>query len=378
MKVFARYELAAAEFARCMPLGDARRAPEPALLLEGSWPEASTLRQLYSLDDSIDSRFAWIDEEASRLAEVAGASLLPLPLGEIWSVGETVQSFTPAPPSPAHLNALALRYYLVKLLRLIAFVQEVAPNLAYSQCDLFATSGRDEDYAELLTELGRAGGFEVVVHWSPPAIVSGKESARTRQRVSNSWLRFRLGQLIRWFDQRNLSSNEARPRVVLFGNPRVLDPVCEELVGQRTEACWLYDRFAVGCWRRWRPRGVRQLICNADRATLGDPVCERSGAPRLRELRVRGIRIDRVIECWLEKRISQTHEREMRFFQRTVEHLLRVKPRAIVLDQDATPLARCDCRRAVPVDPLLGRPAWRAGNTFRVYAAGGRLLLRCG
>ena len=57
LKVYARYALV-----------DARlRRDEPALLLEGSWPGDSPLR--WSLDDSIDASQAWIDEEASRIAD---------------------------------------------------------------------------------------------------------------------------------------------------------------------------------------------------------------------------------------------------------------------------------------------------------------------
>ena len=47
---------------------------DPAALLEGSWPEGTSSERCRSLDDAIDARFAWIDEETSRLAERLGQS----------------------------------------------------------------------------------------------------------------------------------------------------------------------------------------------------------------------------------------------------------------------------------------------------------------
>ena len=44
---------------------------EPALLLEGAWPVDEQGPSRWSLDEWIDARQAWIDDEASRLAERA-------------------------------------------------------------------------------------------------------------------------------------------------------------------------------------------------------------------------------------------------------------------------------------------------------------------
>ncbi|HJT35733.1 MAG TPA: hypothetical protein VJ783_27135, partial [Pirellulales bacterium] len=86
---------------------------EPALLLEGSWPDEERGRDRWSLDDAIDSRFAWIDRWAAKHAERL-AQRYP-------SAGNDDR------PTLAYLNELALRYFLVKLLRVVAFFDEVCP-----------------------------------------------------------------------------------------------------------------------------------------------------------------------------------------------------------------------------------------------------------
>src|SRR5688500_15851297 len=80
----------------------ARRALLPALpqadaglLLEGDWPADLARGGWTSLDAQIDGRFAWIDEAAEALAEQA--------------VQRTRLS-EQAPPGPADLAALKLRY----------------------------------------------------------------------------------------------------------------------------------------------------------------------------------------------------------------------------------------------------------------------------
>lgn len=369
MKVFARYELAADEFARESAQPSADRALEPALLLEGAWPQASTSRQLYALDESIDGRFVWIDHEASRLAEqidlFGRLENGPCDHGEVARAGRTsVEEGSPlapaagkAPPlpSPAYVHALALRYYLVKLLRLIVFVREVAPQLVRPRCELFTIDGQDADYAELLAELGRSQGFDVVSHRQPaPRSVRQVSPGGWRQTWS-ARLRFRIGQLIHWMDQQTASSRGAHPRrVVLCGNPRVLDPLCEELLRQRSQVGWLHDRFALRCWRRWRPLGVRQLICASDRALDDDQVEKSSPLPRVEKLCALGVRIDGIIERWLRERAAAAHLEETRFYRRACAHLRRFAPQAMILDEDATPRARL----AIAAARCLSIPCW--------------------
>src|SRR5438105_3743009 len=129
MKVYARHSLVDGEL----------RADELALLLEGSWPRGeSALRR--SLDEIIDARHAWIDDEASRLSDQLAQAAL---------ADRNVESS--ARPGPAYLHELKLRYYLVKLLRVIAFFEEVPPS--DGEIELVAARRRDQDYADLFISL---------------------------------------------------------------------------------------------------------------------------------------------------------------------------------------------------------------------------------
>src|SRR6185312_2305096 len=96
MQVFARRDLAA----------NAPEQAEEALLLEGFWSPPAASPAHWSLDEAIDERHGWIDRAAADLAARLGDSAN----GEI---------------AFAYLNALSLRYYLVKLLRVTAFFDQV-------------------------------------------------------------------------------------------------------------------------------------------------------------------------------------------------------------------------------------------------------------
>ena len=104
-------------------------APDVRLLLEGSWRPGGTtaapggtggltasvaLRQ--SLDETIDARFDWIDQQAADFAEQFGGA---------DPERFRRQHVTLCANSPAYLNALALRYYLVKLIRPLAYLCDV-------------------------------------------------------------------------------------------------------------------------------------------------------------------------------------------------------------------------------------------------------------
>ena len=110
-------------------LVDPGRAPHgPALLLEGSWPDETSPERRRSLDDEIDARFPWIDRAASRLAEQLAEPLF-LPDAEHGDLPGI---------NAAWLNALALRYYLVKLIRLVAYFTEIRPLAACDHVRLVA------------------------------------------------------------------------------------------------------------------------------------------------------------------------------------------------------------------------------------------------
>jgi len=301
--------------------------PQPfALLLEGSWPEEG-----WSLDDAIDARHAWIDEAAAYWAEYLewlgqetdgneeadGTRSVPATL---------VRRGSPDPALTVGLNALALRYYFVKLLRVVAYFTEVRPLGPDDRLELVAQRGRDEDYADLIGQLCRRAEAACQVHWVDRPLPSGPAPA-----ANGRWRRLlgRVSQLVEPSVQGDLS------RVVLCGNPRLLGPVCEALVERSCQAWWLYDRFAVGSWLRWRARGVGQLTCDS---SLG--LASRLVVPEIEPIDCRGVNLAGSLQRWLAERVRLLGSRQTRILEQLDAHFRRVRPDALVLDEDATPLAR--------------------------------------
>ena len=115
-----------------------------AVLLEGAWPEANRCRNRLSLDDSIDARFGWVDEEAARLAALA--------------VNDSRQDKKRCSLTAAGINALSLRYYMVKLARMVAFFTDVCPLAGDDDVHLAVAGHRDDDYVDVITSLCRIAG----------------------------------------------------------------------------------------------------------------------------------------------------------------------------------------------------------------------------
>lgn len=309
--VFARRELAE----RGLP------PQSPALLLEGSWPAGRRTAWRRSLDEVIDDRFAWIDQQAAEWAEL-------LSRRDSWADGRD-------PPAeciaPAFLNVLGLRYALVKLLRPLAYFARLRPLRRGDRVELVAAAGRDEDYAELLREVCRAAGADFCLRR-----VRGQPRRAGRSPHGARWRRWSA-----W------GADLCRPRpvpgrrnVVLCGNPRVLDPVCRELLHRRLNLWWLYDRFAVRSWLRWQAAGVGQLVCDSGRADQNRLQPGRLSVPVCRRLTHAGVSLAGPVQRWLAHRLAIDGARQTRLVEQLEAHFRRLRPDAVVLDQDATPLAR--------------------------------------
>lgn len=284
MDIFARHALV-----------DSRQGP--ALLLEGDWPAGEESPDRYSLDGSIDARHAWIDEAASALAE---------------------QVADPAVLSTAYINALALRYYLVKLLRPIAFFQQFASPVP--RVRLHAARNRDEDYADLIQQLCEQRRSSFDVRWREmPASDARSDTANGPIRRLASWLSARRS--------RDLPSVR---RVLLCGNPAVLDPVCHELHVRSCRVAWLYDRFAF----RAALRDAHQLTCDAACAfeKLAEAPCDR--------LPCHGVDLTPSISRWLASISRSRGDHQARLVHHVQRHLVAWQPECLVLDEDATPLKR--------------------------------------
>jgi hypothetical protein len=294
------------------------RAGDPAVLLEGSWPEGISSERRRSLDDEIDARFAWIDEETSRLAERLGKS--PFLTSR--------QDTSCCAVNPAWLDALALRYYVSKLIRLVAYFTEAWPLRAGTHIELIAERGRDEDYAHCAAELCRLAGASCQVRW-----VDGPKRPAPEFPPNSRWRRAmaRLAGLV----APRLSASCPRTRVVLCGNPSFLDPICRELLRRRARVWWLYDRFALRGWLRWRTSGVGQLVCQSSEASSNRLLC---GLPQ--RLDFHGVDLAGPVNRWMAERVRTYGPRQTRILQRIDAHFRRVRPTALVVDEDATPMAR--------------------------------------
>src|SRR5205823_7473439 len=87
-----------------------------------------------------------------------------------------------ARPGPAYFGELKLRYYLVKLLRAVAFFEK--SKIDRGAIELTVSRHRDEDYAELFASLAAAHHWSFTVAWrtaAPQAAVCPPRNAWWRR-----------------------------------------------------------------------------------------------------------------------------------------------------------------------------------------------------
>ncbi len=300
LSVYARRELA-----DCSDSG-------PALLLEGDWnsPVPSPLRD--SLDGLYDVRHAWIDVQAARLAEELAQRGL--------AAGR--QGWLP------WLDNLKLRYFLVRLVRIVAYFEE-RPEL--TQVDFHSAGPCDGDYVLLLTEICRRRGiaFEVHLHGDeparrPPCMPANPPHRQLAGRLAALWGSWPLRQ---GFDA-------SAPRVLLCGNPSLLDPLCTGLVAQGSRVAWLWDRFPLKWWRTWRGR-VEPLVCDAANGKHNG-MCIDTWGP----IECQGFDLASAVRHWFELRAECYGAWQTRLVERIERHLDSFRPSVLVLDEDSTPTAR--------------------------------------
>ncbi len=314
----------------------------PAILLSGLWPDADR-SGVVELDEVLDRRYAWIDGEAERLAEVAARQ----PPG--------------LPPPPAWVHALGLRYYLLRLLRIVVYFTAVRPLGSDDRLRLLA--GRDdEDKARLVTLLCQRAGATCRVAWREEA-----ETPIEQLGGEGKWrgLLRRLGGRLASPPPDELGP----PRIILCGNPRFLDPVCRALHARGCRQWWLYDRLAIKPFLRWQWRGVGQLTCDGASGLEAETV-----DPPLPELAYGGIDLRPLVAGWLADRLA-SRGRDLIRQQRQIEaHFEQIKPAVLLVDEDATPMKRIAlvAARRCGADTLVvqhGTPVARFG--FAPLAADG-------
>lgn len=284
----------------------------PCLLLEGDWPPTAAGEERRSLDASFDGRHAEIDAAAERLATS---------IGEAAATSARGANF-------ADVNALRLRYAAVRWLRVVAWFERCVDLLDRRPWTLHVDLPRDAEYVALFEALAERRGCALRI------VAAGGDApdvAPPPAPPNPAWRRL-LG---RWLARGFTPRSNRRPRVMLCGNPRILDPVCAELLRQGADPVWLYDRFAVGALR-WRLRGVRQVVCNASEATAHDFPTHLSQRPIV----VGDVDLTGVVEAWYRREVAWFGPAQARLRHTVAEHVDRFRPDYVVVDEDATPLSR--------------------------------------
>jgi hypothetical protein len=127
----------------------------------------------------------------------------------------------------------------------------------------------------------------------------------------------------------------ALPRIVFCGNPRLLEPICRASTRLGGRAWWLGDRLTVRAWLRWRSAGWGQLVCNS---SLGRQ--NRLGLPEIGPIDCRDIDLAPAVTRWISHRIAAQGAQQTRIIEQMDRHFACVRPDALVLDEDQTPLHR--------------------------------------
>lgn len=308
MKIFARHDLTRGHL----------EPADDALLLEGNWPKQEPAGWRWSLDEWVDGRYEWIDAEAVRLA----AALCPRPKS-FDADGLAVQSI-------GWLGSLRLRYFLVKLLRAATVLGELAERNPLRKWELYVERDFDREYELLIREVAEKYSIRVMM-------VELSTLARRRPPLANnSMARRGLGRLLHRAEAWLARPGRQSTRVVLCGNPRVLEPVCRELLVRGAAVFWLYERFALRGWMRWRPRGIEQLFCDAG----SDLSTAMGGRWPTQEVNFRGIDLAAALEAYGTNLSLQHGQRYARLLRCIGGHFQRVRPTHLVLDQDASPFQR--------------------------------------
>lgn len=286
-------------------------ANKPVVLLTGAWPDGQS-KGIVELDVAIDHRFTRLDQEAERLAELAGSKN---PYGQDL----------PAP----WVNVLALRYYLLRLLRVIEFFSQIQPPRKGETLQLLADKADREDVA-IIAALCRRMEAKCSVQWrgeeaesSPPAAAEEEGWRRTLRRLRS------------YLPNKDDDLSRGR-RVVLCGNPRFLDPLCHVLLQRKCHVWWLYDRFAVKPFMLWYAKGVEQLTCQDDLPLPNEP----DDQITLPKLEYGGVNVGPLVADWLAKRLASRKQDQRRWQNHIERHFHRIKPDYLVMDEDATPLKR--------------------------------------
>ncbi len=347
------------------------------LLLEGSWPEVSieSDEAFLSLDELIDCRFAWIDRQSlemtSQIADLASRAVARWHQQSANAAATHATRTTPPSALPGalldDLSSLKLRYWFVKMLRVVAFFTKLHPIDRGSHIRLVVDEAQDQDYVALFESLCAARGASLEVQRVRPAkpteLVSKWPTTATEKGTTGDAGR-RHEQGIRLNHRSRQSAVDVRrellkltnrvaslianrycdgPAVLLCGNPSVLDPVGAELRQRRHRLWWAYEQPAIRSAIRWSARGVGQLFCGANE---NDPTmawaadADVDGELDNVKMRVEGVDLSAALRAWRQTVLARRAAGLLRIWQSVEQWIERVRPAAVVVSDDATPLCR--------------------------------------
>lgn len=309
------------------------------LLLEGEWP-APLAENRYSLNGCVTRTYAWIDERVDELH----AQLLDATAGA---------SPTPQELRPEFLLALELRYYLVKLARFAAVVREFLRSGSFTEVNLWCSAGRDEDYADLTRQLCLAHGTRLKTIDGQVSTHGSASMPQASERRRLAGLRHAARRPVDWARAACASAERIsgtsppagsnRP-IVLCGAPAHLGPLLAPLCS-RSDApvYWLCDTLALRQYAKWRPRGVRFLVCDdpckgIDRDRFN--AWGRRAVSSAGHLSFCDIDLGPTVRRWLRRQWERGGPRLARCRAQMEEHFRRIGARWLLVDEDATPLKR--------------------------------------
>jgi hypothetical protein len=329
MDVFARRTLVPPDFSDAAP----------ALLLEGSWPEAAPHR--HALDDLIASpQFEYLDRDAQRLVEQIATTAAPTGADQ---------------PNFADVNALKLRYAAVKWLRIVAYCRHW-PVRVPDGCEvkLHVAGEQDAEYAALWQRAADAYGFRLDIRGLSSTAETSTSPTAPSAPAGPAWKRW----LARAFADRSERRSQAttnKPRILFVGNPRLLDGVCDEARRRGVEIAWLYDQLPARAWLKRFGQGVSWLTC--ERASVESESIPRqllAGDTSVNQVEYGGVDLRRTVEAWYRLWSPQQAGKQLRQWSAVARHFAARRFTHVLLDEDATPLARTVIAHA----KAAGVPSW--------------------
>lgn len=308
------------------------------LLLEGESTHGAP-----SLDRDVDAAWGWLDRSAVDWADRLGRS----PEGRFALTGTSAASAEEV--NAAWVNALRLRYGCLKILRAAAWLD--LPKNTHDwprrvRLVVPVDGPVDGEYPAVFAEFCRRTGRELSLDVQTP----DRSSSNLPNTPANPWWRRAAEQAAGWLDRKAVGPG---PRLLFCGNPSLLEPVCDMALDHGAQAAWLFDRFAVHAWRRLRRRGVRQFTCNSSLGRVNPwPMSLPADNPFEPPPGLEGWDLSQAVAGFLNRRLEAVGAAQGKMVEQIGEHLDRWRPQVLVLDEDATPLARIAIhlarRRGVP------------------------------